>query len=139
MVEVSGREKEDGGWPPFGCHLMQQNRARVNAGGRKPLETGGRDQDHIRAQAAAFVEFTQSELAGLGPDPARGFSGNFNGANLLGAILRLRPGAVQQALLPRGIKLLECPSKADLHGMRAAGSRGRRPLQGARPRRLRLR
>lgn len=77
------------------------------------------DQNHIRAEAAAFVEFIEGELSGLNLDPARTtFLGYSNGANLLGAILRLHPGAVRQAILLRGIEVLEQPPAADLAGTR---------------------
>lgn len=77
------------------------------------------DQDHIRAEAQDFVEFVESELSGLGLDPARTtFLGYSNGANLLGAILRLHPGAVRQAILLRGIEVLERPPAPDLTGTR---------------------
>lgn len=77
------------------------------------------DQDHIRAEAGAFVEFIESELAGLNLDPARtSFLGYSNGANLLGAILRLHPGAVRQAILLRGIEVLERPPAPNLTGTR---------------------
>src|SRR3546814_14187373 len=44
--------------------------------------------------------------------------GYSNGANLLGAILRLHPGVVKRAVLLRGIEVLEDPPSADLSGAR---------------------
>ena len=46
------------------------------------------------------------------------YLGYSNGANLLGAILRLHPGVVGRAILLRGIEVLESPPSADMTGTR---------------------
>jgi phospholipase/carboxylesterase len=77
------------------------------------------DQDDIRAEAAAFAGFVEGAVTGYGLDPARmTYLGYSNGANLLGAILRLHPGVVNRAILLRGIEVLEDPPAADLSGAR---------------------
>src|SRR3546814_3526045 len=85
------------------------------------------DQDDIRAEAAAFAGFIEGAVKGYGLDPALmtclGYS---NGANLLGAILRLHPGVVKRAVLLRGTEVLEDPPSADLSGARLLLLTGRR-------------
>lgn len=77
------------------------------------------DQDDIRAEAAAFAGFVDAAVKGYGLDPAAmTFLGYSNGANLLGAVLRLHPGVVGRAILLRGIEVLENPPVADLKGVR---------------------
>ncbi|WP_134725682.1 VOC family protein [Paracoccus luteus] len=75
------------------------------------------DQDDIRAEAEAFAGFVEGAVRGYGLDPARmtclGYS---NGANLLGAILRLHPGVIGRAILLRGIEVLEDAPAAELPG-----------------------
>ena len=78
------------------------------------------DQADIRAEAAAFADFAAEAVKGYGLDPAwTTFLGYSNGANLLGAILRLHPGVVARAILLRGIEVLEAPPATDLTGTRA--------------------
>ncbi|EEW61159.1 glyoxalase/bleomycin resistance protein/dioxygenase [Ruegeria sp. TrichCH4B] len=73
------------------------------------------DQADIRAEAEAFAAFVEGAVATYGLDPARmTFLGYSNGANLLGAILRLHPGVVRRGVLLRGIEALENPPAADL-------------------------
>ncbi|KAA0914672.1 ring-cleaving dioxygenase [Aquicoccus porphyridii] len=73
------------------------------------------DQDDIRAEAEAFAGFVEGAISGYGLDPqGMAFLGYSNGANLLGAILRLHPGAVRRAILLRGIEALEDAPEADL-------------------------
>ncbi|MFV0382605.1 VOC family protein [Paracoccus sp. (in: a-proteobacteria)] len=73
------------------------------------------DQDDIRAEAAAFAAFTDGAMRGYGLDPARMvFLGYSNGANLLGAVLRLHPGTIRRAIMLRGIEVLESPPVPDL-------------------------
>lgn len=75
------------------------------------------DQDDIRAEARAFAAFVEGAVAGYGLDPGQmTFLGYSNGANLLGAILRLHPGVVRRAVLLRGIEALEDAPKVDLTG-----------------------
>lgn len=75
------------------------------------------DQDDIRAEARAFAAFVEGAITGYGLDPEKiTFLGYSNGANLLGAILRLHPGVVRRAILLRGIEALEEAPKADLKG-----------------------
>lgn len=77
------------------------------------------DQDDIRAEAAALADFAAEAVKGYGLDPARMiWLGYSNGANLLGAVLRLHPGVVRRAVLLRGIEALEAPPPADLTGVR---------------------
>lgn len=78
------------------------------------------DQDDIRAEADAFKAFMQGVVSGYGLDEARlRFLGYSNGANLLGAVMQLHPGAVKRAILLRAVQTLEEPPEADLHGTRA--------------------
>lgn len=75
------------------------------------------DQADIRAEAEAFAAFIEGAIAAYGLDPARmTFLGYSNGANLLGAILRLHPGVVRRAVLLRGIEALENAPEVDLAG-----------------------
>lgn len=77
------------------------------------------DQDDIRTEAAAFADFIGDAVALYGLDPARlTYLGYSNGANLLGAILRLHPGLIRRAILLRGIEVLENPPTPDLSGTR---------------------
>jgi len=43
-----------------------------------------------------------------------GFLGYSNGANLLGAVLQLHPGAIRRAVLLRSVQALETPPKTDV-------------------------
>lgn len=75
------------------------------------------DQKDIRGEAEAFAGFVEGAITGYGLDPARmTFLGYSNGANLLGAILELHPGTVRNAILLRGIQVLETAPAADLAG-----------------------
>lgn len=75
------------------------------------------DQADIRAEAEAFAAFVEGAIAAYGLDPARmTFLGYSNGANMLGAILRLHPGVVRRAVLLRGIEALENAPEVDLAG-----------------------
>ncbi|HRO16017.1 MAG TPA: VOC family protein [Paracoccus sp. (in: a-proteobacteria)] len=77
------------------------------------------DQEDIRAEAAAFAGFVEGAVRGYGLDPARmTYLGYSNGANLLGAVLRLHPGVVGRAILLRGIEVLEDAPEPDLTGTR---------------------
>ena len=73
------------------------------------------DQTDLRAEAEAFAEFTEAANAAYGLDPARTvYLGYSNGANLLGALLSVRPHTVRRAILLRGIAVLNDPPAADL-------------------------
>lgn len=77
------------------------------------------DQDDIRAEAAAFAGFVGAAAQEYALDPSRMiYLGYSNGANLLGAILRLHPGTIERAILLRGIEVLEDPPAADLSDAR---------------------
>ncbi len=66
------------------------------------------DQADIRAEAEAFAAFIADAQRSYGLDPARMvFLGYSNGANLLGAVMQLYPDALRQALLLRGLQVLE--------------------------------
>ncbi len=75
------------------------------------------DQADIRAEAGAFAGFIADAVRGYGLDPDRLiFLGYSNGANLLGAVMLLHPGAVRRAILLRGIAALDDPPAPDLSG-----------------------
>lgn len=77
------------------------------------------DQADIRDEAAAFAGFVDGAIRGYGLDPARmTYLGYSNGANLLGALLRLSPGLIRCAILLRGIEVLDDVPGADLAGSR---------------------
>lgn len=68
------------------------------------------DQADIRAEAEAFAGFIDEAARAYGLDPAElVYLGYSNGANLLGAIMQLHPGLIRQAVLLRGIQVLEQP------------------------------
>ena len=76
------------------------------------------DQADIRAEARAFAAFVEEAIRAYGLETERmTFLGYSNGANLLGAVLRLHPGAVRRAILLRGIEVLEDAPKAGLDGV----------------------
>ena len=75
------------------------------------------DQADIHAEAGAFAGFIDGAVRGYGLDPDQlTFLGFSNGANLLGAVMLLHPGAVRRAILLRGIAGLDDPPAPDLHG-----------------------
>lgn len=68
------------------------------------------DQADIRAEAEAFAGFIDESARAYGLDPAELiYLGYSNGANLLGAMVQLYPGLIRQAVLLRGIQVLEQP------------------------------
>lgn len=68
------------------------------------------DQADIRAEAEAFAGFIGESARAYGLDPAELiYLGYSNGANLLGAMVQLYPGLIRQAVLLRGIQVLEQP------------------------------
>lgn len=77
------------------------------------------DQEDIRFEATAFAAFIEGAVAGYGLDPSTmTYLGYSNGANLLGAFLRLHPGVVRRAILLRGAEVLEDAPPSDLSGTR---------------------
>ncbi|AXC50735.1 ring-cleaving dioxygenase [Paracoccus suum] len=85
------------------------------------------DQADVRAEAEAFAGFVEGALRGYGLSADKlTFLGYSNGANLLGAIMRLHPSAVRRAILLRGIEVLENPPAADLNGTRVLMTTGAR-------------
>jgi phospholipase/carboxylesterase len=66
------------------------------------------DQADIAAEAEAFAAFVEGAINRYRLDPARlTFIGYSNGANLLGAMLSLHPGAIRRAILLRAAEVLE--------------------------------
>lgn len=89
------------------------------------------DQDDIRGEAEAFVGFVEGALKGYGLDPAKvTFLGYSNGANLLGAVLELHPGAVKSAILLRALQAVENPPSTDISGARVLMLTGARDPYG---------
>ena len=73
------------------------------------------DQADIRAESAALAGFAEALPAAYGIDPADAvWLGYSNGANLLGAAMRLHPGVVRRAVMLRGIEVLEEPPTVSL-------------------------
>lgn len=72
------------------------------------LGEGGFDQRDIRSEAEAFEAFVSGAVSGYGLDvTSLAFLGYSNGANFLGAIIRLHPGVVHRAVLFRATDVLE--------------------------------
>jgi phospholipase/carboxylesterase len=79
------------------------------------LDEANFDQADIRHEAEAFAAFVADAVRGYGLDAAElVFLGYSNGANLLGAVMRLHPGLIHRAILLRGTEVLDGPPKADL-------------------------
>lgn len=77
------------------------------------------DQADIRAEAEAFAAFVEGAVSSYGLDPERmTFLGYSNGANLLAAFLRLRPGEARRVILLRGVEVLDTAPAPDLSGTR---------------------
>lgn len=75
------------------------------------------DQKDIVREAEAFAAFMEGANAAYGLDPARTlFVGYSNGANMIGAIMLLHPGVIRNAVLLRGMNVLESVPEADLSG-----------------------
>ncbi|HQU67662.1 MAG TPA: VOC family protein [Albidovulum sp.] len=89
------------------------------------------DQEDIRGEAEAFAGFVEGAITGYGLDPAKmTFLGYSNGANLLGAILELHPGAVRSAILLRGLQVLDPVPETDAKGARVLMLNGARDPYG---------
>ncbi|MFB2593750.1 VOC family protein [Paracoccus sp. p4-l81] len=83
------------------------------------------DQADIAAEAAALADFIAEARRSYGLEAGRmTFLGYSNGANLLGAMLRLHPGVIRRAILLRGIEVLEAAPAADLSGTRVLMTTG---------------
>ena len=75
------------------------------------------DQKDIVAETEAFAAFMEGANAAYGLDPDKTlFVGYSNGANMLGAIMLLHPGIIRNAVLLRGMNVLENVPAADLSG-----------------------
>jgi phospholipase/carboxylesterase len=75
------------------------------------------DQQDIAAEARAFAAFAEDLVSAYGVDPERAvFLGNSNGANMLGAVMQLHPGAIRKAVLLRPMNVLEDQPQPDLSG-----------------------
>lgn len=84
------------------------------------------DQGDIQDEAEAFAAFLSGAITGYGLDPARMiFLGYSNGANLLGAVMQLHPGAARRVVLLRATKVLEEAPAADLTGAKVLMIHGR--------------
>lgn len=84
------------------------------------------DQQDIAREAEAFAAFMEEANAAYGLDPDRTlFVGYSNGANMIGAFMLLHPGLVRNAVLLRGMNVLEAPPQADLAGVNVLMATGR--------------
>ncbi|WP_313527601.1 VOC family protein [Shinella sp.] len=76
------------------------------------------DQKDIVSEAEAFAAFMEGANAAYGLDPAKTlFVGYSNGANMIGAVMLLHPGIIRNAVLLRGMNVLEQAPAADLSGV----------------------
>lgn len=90
------------------------------------------DQKDIAAEAEAFCAFMAGAGAAYGLDPQRTlFIGYSNGANMIAAMMFLHPGTVRNAVLMRGMNVLENPPAADLSGVEVLMLTGRADPYGA--------
>lgn len=79
------------------------------------LSMGRFDQADIRFEADALRAFIEGAIASYGLEPQRmAYLGYSNGANLLGAFMRLHPHIIGKAVLLRAIEVLEEPPHADV-------------------------
>ncbi|WP_411035706.1 VOC family protein [Shinella sp. BYT-45] len=75
------------------------------------------DQKDIVGEAEAFAAFMDGANAAYGLDPEKTlFVGYSNGANMIGAVMLLHPGLIRNAVLLRGMNVLENVPQADLSG-----------------------
>lgn len=75
------------------------------------------DQKDIVGEAEAFAAFMDGANAAYGLDPDKTlFVGYSNGANMIGAIMLLHPGIIRNAVLLRGMNVLESVPPTDLPG-----------------------
>lgn len=84
------------------------------------------DQKDIVAEAEAFAAFMEGAKAAYGIDPERTvFIGYSNGANMIAAVMFLHSGVVRNAVLLRGMNVLETVPAADLSGVNVLMLTGR--------------
>jgi phospholipase/carboxylesterase len=77
------------------------------------------DQQDVRSEAAAFVDFLQGAASDLKLDLSSAtYLGYSNGANLIAALTQLHPGLVQRAVLLRPMSVLAETPKVDLSNSR---------------------
>ena len=89
------------------------------------------DQADIIFESSAFAAFVAEAVKVYGINPDRmAFLGYSNGANLLAAILQLRPQVVRRAILLRALQPLEVPPAPDLTGARVLMLTGARDPYG---------
>ncbi len=111
---------------PFGARLAP-NAVLVSPRGRSVDEGHPRffrrlsmttfDQKDIVSEAEAFVAFMEGANAAYGLDPDKTlFVGYSNGANMIGAVMLLHPGIIRNAVLLRGMNVLESVPATDLPG-----------------------
>lgn len=75
------------------------------------------DQKDIVAEAEAFAAFMEGANAAYGLDPEKTlFVGYSNGANMIGAVMLLHPGIIRNAVLLRGMNVLETVPATDMPG-----------------------
>jgi phospholipase/carboxylesterase len=75
------------------------------------------DQKELASEAEAFAAFMEGANAAYGLDPEKTlFVGYSNGANMIGAVMLLHPGIIRNAILLRGMNVLETVPAADLSG-----------------------
>ncbi len=75
------------------------------------------DQQDVRAEAGAFVDFIRNTAAELKLDLSNvTFLGYSNGANLIAALTQLHPGLVRKAVLLRPMPVLSEAPAVDLSG-----------------------
>jgi phospholipase/carboxylesterase len=75
------------------------------------------DQKDIAGEAEAFAAFMEGANAAYGLDPAKTlFVGYSNGANMIAAVMQLYPAVIRNAVLLRGMNVLENVPNADLSG-----------------------
>ncbi|MGB3877274.1 MAG: VOC family protein [Shinella zoogloeoides] len=75
------------------------------------------DQKELASEAEAFAVFMEGANAAYGLDPEKTlFVGYSNGANMIGAVMLQHPGIIRNAVLLRGMNVLETVPAADLSG-----------------------
>ena len=90
------------------------------------------DQKDIVGEAEAFAAFMEGANAAYGLDPEKTlFVGYSNGANMIGAVMLLHPGIVRNAVLLRGMNVLEALPAVDLSGVNVLMVNGRTDSYGA--------
>lgn len=81
------------------------------------LTTTTFDQKDLLGEAEAFAAFMEGANAAYGLDPGKTlFVGYSNGANMIGAVMQIHPGLIRNAVLLRGMNVLESTPAANLSG-----------------------